>query len=288
MKRRHFIALTLTVFLLMPLIRSAAAVIKFKSGEELKGIILKKDKNTIEVIAQGETKIYKLEDIESIRGNKPHFGNVVKANDNPTFENVLSCASSGNFLKAKEILEIILKNDPSNINAKESLNIIKNMEEGKINKDYTTYLFKGAHCMVNQRYEDAVTAFMKALEIDKRPEIYYDIACAYQAMEKHSEAVPYFKKVIEKQPEDADANFRLGLALYTLEQYNESIPYLEKFISLAPDYAESYTFAGMSYYLTGQKAKAKEYIEKAKNRFLKEGNNEDAEEMSNLLKQLEF
>ena len=84
-------------------------------------------------------------------------------------------------------------------------------------------------------YEGAYIDFKKSLEIDNQnTSAYYNMGCMSLKEEKYSEAIGYFTKLIEQDPEDSWGYFLRGVAKINLKMKKEAQLDLEKAREIAP------------------------------------------------------
>jgi tetratricopeptide (TPR) repeat protein len=267
----------------------SAGVITLKNGEEISGEIVKKTDEVVEIRVDNEIRVYKREDIESIKGRKPFRvkKEVIPDSSEDFFVKGLKAAAKGEFLHAEESFAKALELDPSDESIQQALNIINDVREGKIESDFAIYLFQAADYFTTQDYEKSIEAGEKALAINPdSKEIFYNLGSAHQSLEQYEEAIPYFESLNESDPGDLEILFNLGTCHQRLQQHAEAIPYFEEIVRINPDAAEIYGFLGVSYYATAQVERAKIAVEEAKKIFEKEGNPTAAEEMEELLENL--
>ena len=67
----------------------------------------------------------------------------------------------------------------------------------------------------------------------------------------HKQAIKYFSKAIEYNPNDASLYNNRGLAYYNLEQYNKAIADYTKAIEIKPNFADAYYNRGLAYLKKG-------------------------------------
>ncbi|MBN3040374.1 MAG: tetratricopeptide repeat protein [Candidatus Omnitrophica bacterium] len=265
-------------------------VVTFKSGKELQGLIIKKTDKELIIKVGPDEETYALEDIESIKGNKPR--NILPGADGGMqepldFNEALKTAANGSFLHAEEQFKNILEKNPYDFNAKEALRAIDDYKKGLISQEYTVSLFKGAYYFLNNQFEKAVEVYKKALDINpEASEIYYNLASSYYFLGDEKDAIFYFEKLVKTDPEDMDVLFNLGSIYYSLEDHKKAIYYFEKLLELFPDDPQSLAFLGTSYYATGQYSKSRKYLEKARILLEDSGNKQEAKEVSELLANL--
>jgi Flp pilus assembly protein TadD len=85
------------------------------------------------------------------------------------------------------------------------------------------------------------------------------------AYDRHDylEALEYFRKAVELQPDNADAQFYVGLSHSRLGDYAEAIPALERALQLDPSKQYIHYHLGLAYVQTGQYRKAIASLEEA-------------------------
>ena len=90
------------------------------------------------------------------------------------------------------------------------------------------------------------------------------------------QAIPYFEKVIKKNPLDADAHCGLGGAYVGLGRYQEAVEAFKEAIRLKSDYADAHYNLGVVYLYLGDKGSALEEY-----KILKDLNQEEANRLFN-------
>ena len=126
------------------------------------------------------------------------------------------------------------------------------------------YFNSGLTLYHQQKYDEAITQFKKAIEIKPDyAEAYYRCGLALSQLGQYDEAIAQFKKTIEIKPDYAEAYYRCGLALSQLGQYDEAIAQFKKTIEIKPDYAEAYFHSGLALSQLGQNNEAIAQYKKA-------------------------
>ena len=72
-----------------------------------------------------------------------------------------------------------------------------------------------------------------------------------------------YDRIIRTGRSESDTSFNKGFALYILDKFTESIPEFEKVVSLDTKDSEALFYLGMGYAKTGNSEKATEYFEKS-------------------------
>lgn len=89
--------------------------------------------------------------------------------------------------------------------------------------------------------EAALAAFLKAVEIN--PEVSSankEIGEALARAEKYAEARPYFEKAAALDPDNPDIHYNLGLCLSSLGEPEAALAQFRRVIDLQPDYADAH------------------------------------------------
>lgn len=162
-----------------------------------------------------------------------------------------------------------------------------NMNEGKdIGKAFQLFQ-QGVNEMKEQRYENAISTFQSAQELDpQNPKIYYNLGSCYYSLKEYSLALSYFSDAIKFNPSDTssmiysgmihytegriqesimlytkaiDINDQLYMAFYNrgtsygrLDQYDYAISDFTAAIKINPGHANSYMNRGLAYYKSGK------------------------------------
>ena len=174
-------------------------------------------------------------------------------------------AAQGKFEEAKEEFEKALKTAPYLGAARDSLNVIEDVTQRKIERKSAIHLFKGAACVLKEQWDEGIAQYNKALELNPRFAIAYRTrGFAYCGKGKYDRAVSDFNKAIELNPMYADAYLCRGFACCGKGQYDQAISDYSKAIELNPMDALAYKNRAVVYYYKGKYAKAWEDIYKAK------------------------
>ena len=125
------------------------------------------------------------------------------------------------------------------------------LEKGEIAKGKKmAYIYKGMALNGQQRYDEAVVCFTKAIEIDSTDAATYtDRGLTYSYKDDYTNAVADFAKVltIDSTGKQAEAAyFYIGKIKCLQKNYPEAIRYLDKLLKLVPTDAEGYYLRGIS------------------------------------------
>ncbi|MBC6402189.1 MAG: tetratricopeptide repeat protein [Hyphomonadaceae bacterium] len=111
---------------------------------------------------------------------------------------------------------------------------------------------------------DALVRSMSGEELKANPEPLYFRGICYERTEQWEKAVVDFKKVLEINPDNADALNYLGYTWVDRgENLEEAFHMIKRAVELEPDSGAITDSLGWAYYRLGQYQKAREYLEKA-------------------------
>ena len=96
--------------------------------------------------------------------------------------------------------------------------------------DIDLYLIRGNIYNSLERYEDAVSCFLKALKMadSQKDDIYLNLAIAYQNMADYSKAVDYYFQCLDENPENEIAMEELLISLEFSGRMEEGLAYFDK------------------------------------------------------------
>lgn len=164
--------------------------------------------------------------------------------DEETLKNLYSgLFYSGEKDKALDITNILIETDPSE-------------------PDY--HFFKGRALIGLRRYDDAITAFDKAIEL--KPDYakaYNNKGIALKNIRKLNEAINAYDKAIELRPDLVQAYNNKGIALRILGKYDEAIKTYDEAIGLRPDDPYAYVSKGAALTSLGKYQEAIESYRRA-------------------------
>ena len=122
---------------------------------------------------------------------------------------------------------------------------------------------KGVMLYNSQQYEGAIAFFKKAVEKNpQQAEAYYHLGLCYKEL-KATEAVEAFKKAIQLKPDYAEAYFHLGVTYTRLNMQEEAIDALKEALRLKPDYDEALMNLGIAYGIAKKYSAAVAALEKS-------------------------
>jgi cytochrome c-type biogenesis protein CcmH/NrfG len=121
----------------------------------------------------------------------------------------------GKTLEEEKLLRDVLTKDPKNLNA---------------------WLQLGNIMMDSARFNEAVDAYAKALELDpKNVDVRVDMGTCLRNSGKQDLAIKEYKKAIEINPNHVYAHINMGIVLSDKKEYKAAVSELEKGLSLNPN-----------------------------------------------------
>ena len=97
----------------------------------------------------------------------------------------------------------------------------------------------GCHSMAAKHYNEAIMFYNKAIELDPNdPFPYYNKALAYEALGRYPDAVIAADKALRRDPNCAIAYNTKAMALFALSRYDEALVAVDKAVSLDKTHPE--------------------------------------------------
>ena len=116
------------------------------------------------------------------------------------------------------------------------------------------WVAEGVILFDDKKYDDALTSFRKALEIEPdHVEALYYMGVVNMAQRQPAQAVPFLERARAKAPGDASVAYQLGLAYFAQQQYDRAQPLLEEVFRTTP------TQDSLGYYVGFMRYRNKEY-----------------------------
>lgn len=130
-----------------------------------------------------------------------------------------------------------------------SENDVNDMSEDGVSEEYSEdYYNQGIMEYEEEKYEQAIENFKKAIEIDDSVfDYHYNLGLAYIRIEKYDLAIESFKKGLAINSKDADIYLNLGLAFYNTGEFGKAVAAYKKAISNNSNDPDSYSNAGIAY-----------------------------------------
>jgi len=167
---------------------------------------------------------------------------------------------SGDYVKAIQCYEEVLRTEPNNI---EALNMIgyalnsigKNTEAVDVFERVLEIDPKNIHALITQaavhvRLQNshiALERINEALQIEPdNSDILFWKAMALAALKKDEDAIIFYDKVLKNDSEHSEAIFRKGVSLFHLNNYDEAIKYFDMALNLDPEHVDVLFYKGLS------------------------------------------
>ena len=141
---------------------------------------------------------------------------------------------------------------------KDSEIILPGSERGKDLKktksgDGIIYLIRGQVNLESRQYDQAISEFTKAIEIDPRDALAYSSrGLAYDLKGQYDQAISDYSKALEINPRDASTYISRGGAYTAKGQFDQAILDYNKAIEIDPRNADAYSSRGDAYEKKGQ------------------------------------
>lgn len=162
--------------------------------------------------------------------------------------------------KEIELLQNILKEDPSNFQARRELAILLVNEgfneEAETNLKYLIKYFpkdEELHYNLGIVYEKlkqfnrARDSYQKAIKLSPQEDFYYNLGEVFIELEKWDDAINSFLKVLETDPNDGNSYFNLGICYYKKEEKNLALDNFQKAVEKNPKDVYAYFYLGYLY-----------------------------------------
>ncbi|MDR4509219.1 MAG: tetratricopeptide repeat protein [Candidatus Brocadiaceae bacterium] len=112
-------------------------------------------------------------------------------------------------------------------------------------EEYYNY---GVENIKKGRFEEAIAAWEKALEIDPTfDKVFPKLGKAYYTLGEFNKAGEVYRKELEFKPNDPTVYFSLGVVYRMNEQFDDAVRMQQKALTLNPDFASAYNELGLTY-----------------------------------------
>jgi tetratricopeptide (TPR) repeat protein len=119
------------------------------------------------------------------------------------------------------------------------------------------WIEKGVELVVKGKYNEAIEAFDKAIQLDPADAVAYNNrGAAYGQMGNHTQQIEDCNKALQLNPKDAVAYNNRGVAYGELGYYEQEIEDCTKAIELNPKLAVAYYHRGIAYQKLGNRKQA--------------------------------
>jgi tetratricopeptide (TPR) repeat protein/serine/threonine protein kinase len=130
---------------------------------------------------------------------------------------------------------------------------------------YKAYVLLALHYWTKEnRYEDAINIYNKALAIEPRDKtVYFSLGMCNYGLKNYEEAIKSYEIYLEIAPNDSTALFFVGKSYQMLGHAEKSLEYLQRAIAIDPNNYGFLDIIAAAYAETGDFEKAVEYQKKA-------------------------
>jgi Flp pilus assembly protein TadD len=112
--------------------------------------------------------------------------------------------------------------------------------------------------------EEAVTNFQQALKIDPNYGVAIDnLANAYRQARRWDDAKAAFRRSLQLNVHDAEANYGMGMVFAQLDDAEQAYEFLQKALAARPDYPEALNNMGILYLRTNRKEEAEKSFQES-------------------------
>jgi len=170
-------------------------------------------------------------------------------------------ASEGNFQEAKNYFN----SSKFKHSAQQLLDVVDQLDEGLITEDYALHYFKGVNYFDDLQVKEAIKEFVAAIEINPNfPLAYSLLGYAYGFLGYPEKGIGYLNKALEIDPNFIEAYLYLGKIYgHLLDQAQQAVTYFEKAIDLNPDSVIPYSMLSSFLVFIKQPQQAFVYSQKA-------------------------
>ena len=118
----------------------------------------------------------------------------------------------------------------------------------KVNAESSYFYFDSAFEKAERGdYYGAISDYTKVIEIDPNfANAYFNRALAKHNLEDYYGAISDYTKAIEVDPNDANAYYNRGLVKYDIKDYNGAISDSKKALEINPQYSKAYAVSGLA------------------------------------------
>jgi tetratricopeptide (TPR) repeat protein len=135
--------------------------------------------------------------------------------------------------------------------------------QGK-NESAATLNARGMDLTAGERYEEAIAAFDRALELEPgNMGIRYNRGEAYRRAGRSAEARADLEAVLAAEGESADLLLALGLVAYEADDFESAAERYERALVLKSDYPEAWNDLGVVEFRRGDYERARKHLERA-------------------------
>ena len=107
---------------------------------------------------------------------------------------------------------------------------------------------KGTRLSIQGEYEEALTYFKRAAESNPDdPDAWYGLGSCYVGLDQPDAAIAAYRRPVDQDPENASAHFILAMAYKAVDQFDNEIAALMEVVRIAPDNVRARFELGLAY-----------------------------------------
>jgi protein O-GlcNAc transferase len=159
-----------------------------------------------------------------------------------TFRTALNHFQKKRFVQARKLLLEVSKTSPKKIDVRRLL---------------------GAVCSEMNRHDEAVTHFLKVVELAPLPLDYFNLGKAFQLAGNFDKALQAHEAGLAQTPSDPRLLQGRALTLTQLGRINDSIAVYQDLLRISPDFVEAYSNFGETLLVAGRSAEALNHFQRA-------------------------
>ena len=188
------------------------------------------DDEILEYLSNIELEKYFTNDETALNKHEPKLTTVNASDVVNSYNKGLEYAVQNKYKEASEEFNKILEKDRFQYYASDAQKIISDLNQGVIKSETAKFLFEGLnYFMVGQNYAQAASSVQKAIQADPDYAYSYDIygTILFTGSGSGGSAIPYLKKALELDPQNANISQHLGICYHFVGQYKDARENLE-------------------------------------------------------------
>jgi tetratricopeptide (TPR) repeat protein len=173
-------------------------------------------------------------------------------------------AAQGRFEEAKQEYQKALADEAYYAASRLEIHAIDDVLNQKANKETALLVFEGKKYAVNQKWQEAIDLYTKAIKQDPRyAYAFISRGIAYASIGELDRAISNFSDALKVDLKYTEVYNNRGVALMYLGRYNKAVEDLTKAIECDPAFAQLYYNRGLAYSYKGRHDMAIPDFEKA-------------------------
>lgn len=171
----------------------------------------------------------------------------------------LTYSNAKKYKEAIDVLKHVVEKEPDNVDAFEALGIANQrlgkysesseyFKQGIIINPPKRYKSIGLNYSMSEKYDEAIDAYKKAIELDSNDaEAYAGLGAVYTLSGRHQDAIESCLRAISIDSECTEAYYWLGLAHHNMGDYGKAIEAYKRELSIDSQVEEAYIALGGAY-----------------------------------------